>query len=99
MNNKYNKKSIRTYPFNSGELTPEEKLFKNTLDEWYSAKHRSVSKEEIAFINSLKIKSCPYCGPAQFIKDGHRKDGTQKYKCSECGKSFTPLTNTIFDSL
>lgn len=98
MNNKYNKKSIRTYPFNSGELTPEEKLFKNTLDEWYSAKHRSVSKEEIAFINSIKIKSCPYCDSTQFIKDGHRKDGTQKYKCSECGKSFTPLTNTIFDS-
>ena len=40
MNNKYNKKSIRAYPFKSGKLTPEEKLFKSTLDEWYSAKHR-----------------------------------------------------------
>lgn len=98
MNNKYNKKSIRAYPFKSGKLTSEEKLFKSTLDEWYSVKHRSASEDEIAFINTIKIKNCPYCGSAQFIKNGHRKDGTQKYKCSEYVKSFTPLTNTIFDS-
>lgn len=72
MNNKYNKKSIRAYPFKSGKLTPEEKLFKSTLDEWYSAKHRSASEDEIAFINSIKIKNRLYYGSAQFIKDGHK---------------------------
>lgn len=72
MNNKYNKKSIRAYPFKSGKLTPEEKLFKSTLDEWYSAKHRPASEDEIAFINSIKIKNCLYYGSVQFIKDGHK---------------------------
>lgn len=63
MNNKYNKKSIRAYPFKSGKLTSEEKMFKSTLDEWYSsAKHCSVSEDEIAFINSIKIKKCLYYG-------------------------------------
>lgn len=73
MNNKYNKKSIRAYPFNSEKLTPEEKLFKSTLDEWYSsAKYRSASEDEIAFINSIKIKNCLYYGSVRFIKDGHK---------------------------
>ena len=72
MNNKYNKKSIRAYHFKSGKLTPKEKLFKSTLDEWYLAKHRSASEDEIAFINSIKIKNCLYYGSAQFIKDGHK---------------------------
>ncbi len=97
-NNKYVKKSIRAFPFGKEKLTPEEKLFKSTLDEWYIAKHRTSSKEEIAFINSIQIKTCPYCGSTRFIKNGHRKDGIQKYKCIDCCKSFTPLTNTIFDS-
>ena len=73
MNNKYNKKPIRAYPFKSGKLIPEEKLFKSTLDERYpSARHCSASEDEIAFINSIKIKNCLYYGSVQFIKDGHK---------------------------
>lgn len=73
MNNKYNKKSIRAYPFKSGKLTPKEKLFKSTLDEWYSsAKHCSAPEDEVAFINYIKIKNRLYYGSAQFIKDGHK---------------------------
>ena len=73
MNNKYKKKSIRAYPFKSVKLTPKEKLFKSTLDEWYSsAKHCSAPEDEVAFINSIKIKNCLYYGSAQFIKDGHK---------------------------
>ena len=98
MNNKYIRKSIRVFPFGNDELTPEEKLFKNTFEEWYSAKHRTASNDEITFINSISIKNCPYCSSIKFIKDGHRKDGIQKYKCNDCSRSFTPLTNTIFDS-
>ena len=38
---------------------------------------------------------CPYCGKKHVRRNGHRKDGAQKYVCSECGKSFTARTNTI----
>lgn len=38
---------------------------------------------------------CPYCGKKHVRRNGHRKDGTQKYVCVDCGKSFTARTNTI----
>lgn len=98
MKNKYVTKSLKAFPFSDCCITPEEELFKSTLEEWYNAKHRSISNEEIAFINSISIKKCPYCDSESFIKNGHRKDMIQKYKCTLCNRSFTPLTNTIFDS-
>ena len=38
---------------------------------------------------------CPHCGKKHVRRNGHRKDGAQKYVCAECGKSFTARTNTI----
>lgn len=98
MKNKYITKSLRAFPFSDDNATPEEKLFKSTLNEWYNAKHRTISDDEVNFINSITINKCPYCGSTSFIKNGHRKDGIQKYKCISCSKSFMPITNTIFDS-
>lgn len=98
MKNKYITKSLKVFPFSDDNLTPEEKLFKCTLNEWYNAKHGTISDEEVKFINSVTINKCPYCGSSSFIKNGHRKDGIQKYKCISCNRSFTPITNTIFDS-
>lgn len=73
-------------------------LVENTVQEWYDAKHATSSIFEIEFINSLDIKQCPFCESNDFTKYGHKKDGTQRYICKECGKRFTALTNTIFDS-
>lgn len=91
-------KSLRTFPFSNDNLSPKEALFKSTLNERYDAKHRAISKEEVKFINSVTINKCPYCGSTFIIKNGHRKDGIQKYKCNSCDRSFMPITNTIFDS-
>lgn len=99
MKNKYITKSLKAFPFSGDNLTPEQELFKSTLDEWYNAKHRAISNEEVKFINSITVNKCPYCGFTSIVKNGHRKeDGIQKYKCSLCNKAFTPITNTIFDS-
>ena len=98
MKQKHIAKSLRTFPFGDDNLSPKEVLFKCTLDEWYEAKHRAISEEEVKFINSVTINKCPYCSSTSFIRNGHRKDGIQKYKCSSCNRSFTPITNTIFDS-
>lgn len=98
MKQKYIAKSLRTFPFSNDNLTPKEALFKSTLNEWYKAKHRTISNEEVKFINSVTINKCPYCGSTLIVKNGHRKDGIQKYKCTSCNRRFIPITNTIFDS-
>ena len=39
---------------------------------------------------------CLHCGEHHVRENGHREDGTQKYVCVGCGKSFTITTNSIF---
>lgn len=38
---------------------------------------------------------CPVCGCVHVVRNGHRKDGTQRYVCRECKKSFVATTNSI----
>lgn len=38
---------------------------------------------------------CPVCGCSHVVRNGKRKDGTQKYRCMECGKNFVATTNSI----
>ena len=98
--NKYKRRnrSLRVFTWDGIKPTPAQTLVESTVVEWYSAKHREASQEEVAFVNSLRIDKCPYCDGTHFKKDGHRKDGMQKYFCNDCKHSFNPLSNTIFDS-
>ena len=41
---------------------------------------------------------CPICGGIHAVRNGHRKDGTQKYMCRDCKKSFVVATNSIVSS-
>lgn len=91
--------SLKFLPWdNSFDKDNTEKMISATVHEWYDAKHRKDSLEEIEFINSIKIKQCPKCGSASIVKNGFYISGYQKYLCKNCGKKFSPLTNTIFDS-
>ena len=83
---------------NNNEDDPFKKLISSTVHEWYDAKHRKNSKEEIEFINSIEILNCPHCGSMQFIKYGYYKNGYQRYSCKDCRRLLSPLTGTIFDS-
>ena len=98
--NKYkrNNPSLRVFTWDDKNPTPSQSLVESTVIEWYEAKHRKASKEEIDLINSINIVKCPYCNGTHIKKDGHRKDGIQKYFCNDCIRGFNPLTNTIFDS-
>ncbi len=42
-----------------------------------------------------KGRVCPHCGCMHVVRNGKRADGTQRYVCRDCGKSFTITTNTI----
>lgn len=82
------------------DVTCEDKLdnlLKETITEWYEAKHRIFSNAEIELVNSLTPTGCPKCGGI-YCKCGKRKDGTQTYQCKVCKTRFNALTGSIFDS-
>ena len=81
----------------SKDRTDSQKLISSTIHEWYDAKHRSVSNEEIKLINSIKVKCCPVCGGTDIVSNGYYRNGTRRYLCRYCDTSFNPLTNTIFE--
>ena len=75
------------------------RMLVSTISEWYEAKHRKPSSEEVEFINSIPIESCPYCESSSIRKDGRsKKTGLATMECKDCGRKFNPLTGTIFDS-
>lgn len=80
------------------EKSKGEIFVKKTITEWYEAKHEDACKEEIDYINSNPPKICPFCGSIKFAKNGHTKEGIQRFICSDCHKRFNVLTGTIFDS-
>lgn len=82
---------------NKEHKSDSEILIESTVTEWYGAKHRPASREEIKFINNLPIKYCPYCGSIDFCRAGFNRSGIQRYKCTDCGGRFSPFTNTTFD--
>ncbi len=40
-------------------------------------------------------EACPLCGDPHIVRNGHRKNGTQKFVCRSCGKAFGITTNSI----
>ena len=56
----------------------------------------SIIREE--FVTKERFANgrvCPVCGATHVVRNGKRKDGTQKYICKDCGKSFVITTNSI----
>ena len=91
--------SLKTFTWSNKPIKSDtEILIENTLCEWFSAKHRKTSKEEIKWLNNLSPSSCPFCHSTSIIKDGFKKSKLQMYRCKTCSHRFNILTNTIFDS-
>lgn len=38
---------------------------------------------------------CPLCGSIHVVRNGHHADGTQRYLCRDCKKSFVVTTNSV----
>lgn len=38
---------------------------------------------------------CPYCNSSRYVKNGHTKEGRQKYHCLSCNKNFSDTNNSI----
>ena len=79
-------------------MTPSQKFLSDRYEAHYQERH-PVLKEtgEADLINSVVPETCPYCGEGFFSRFGQTTNGVQRYRCKECGKTFTPITGTIFD--
>lgn len=62
---------------------------------------RSIKKNEqnkaIDFHEVIKprmVAVCPHCGSTHFVKNG-TKNGSQRYLCRECKKSFVESSGTV----
>jgi len=48
--------------------------------------------EEVRFSEG---RVCPYCGSIHVVRNGKRKDGTQRFHCKDCEKHFVATANSI----
>ncbi|MBE6114370.1 MAG: IS1 family transposase [Erysipelotrichaceae bacterium] len=78
------KKVVKSYSDTNGVS------FDNELDKMVTV---SLQKRLIDLgVNS----TCPNCGSAHISKNGKRKN-VQRLECKDCGKQFTPFTDTILE--
>ncbi|MGE4585214.1 MAG: hypothetical protein AB7C91_11245 [Sphaerochaeta sp.] len=101
MNDDLTTKSRRKTPWTGKTegVTPLQALIDNCTGRDYDHRHPEIEEiSEQDFFNSIDLKSCRYCGSTRIVKDGRAKNKTIRYKCKDCGKRFTAITNTIFDS-
>lgn len=90
-------RSLRCLPWDHQEdLSTSRKLISSTAHEWYDAKHRKTSDEEVALINEVSIKSCRRCGSVDFKRNGRYSSGITRHMCNDCHRSFSAITSTIF---
>ncbi|MDA3821184.1 MAG: hypothetical protein PF450_01040 [Bacteroidales bacterium] len=65
----------------------------------YHKKHpKPTETGEAELLISFDIAECRRCGSSKIQKFGYTPNGIRRYRCKECGRTFTVLTDTIFDS-
>lgn len=95
--NKKPHQRLRSFSWsNNATKTKEQLLIENTLVEWHEAKHPVLSNFEIDLLNSVSLKSCPFCGSNKFIKYGSSqeefKDTNASHANDDLHQSLTPFS-------
>lgn len=98
--NKKDTKSRRITPWtNETGATPLQRLIIDCTERDYQHRHPDLKDiDEAGFVNSKEQTVCRYCGSNAITREGFSSTGIRRYRCKECGRRFTALTNTIFDS-
>lgn len=64
----------------------------------YNRRHPNIKEtREIGLLNSYKPDCCKKCSSRQIKVHGYTNTGLRRYKCRDCGCTFTIITGTIFD--
>lgn len=75
----------------------EMQILSRILDDYNSYhEHDFLSFEKL--VSKERKLECPSCHSIKVLKNGKDKNGTQRYKCKDCGKNFNLLENTLFFS-
>lgn len=75
----------------------EVQILSRILDDYTSYhEHDFLSFEKL--VSKERKLECPGCHSIKALKNGKDKNGTQRYKCKDCGKNFNILENTLFFS-
>jgi transposase-like protein len=93
-------KSRRKTPWTKAEsATPLQGFIDRCTERDYAHRHPTFEETcESGFINSYDLKNCRYCGSSNIVRNGKSDNGITRFKCKGCGKQFTAITNTMFDS-
>lgn len=60
-------------------------------------KYHATTFEELAIFAKRPVK-CPLCSSEEYILNGHTPSGKQRYRCCQCGATYTFLNQSIFNS-
>lgn len=92
--------SRQATPWDSAaSMTPTQEFISQHYRQHYADKHPKLfSTDESRLINSFIPEDCPFCGATALSRRGFTKNGVQRYLCTRCGRSFTPVTGTIFEN-
>lgn len=78
------------------DLTPAQALVKASHEGIYSFRHEPFPGDA-DFFNGYERSACPRCESDGIAKFGHDRNGVQRYRCADCGRTFTSVTGTIFE--
>lgn len=79
--------------------SPIQQFLTDQYEARYKERHPAIKETgEDRIINSFALFNCPHCTSNAFKKFGKTGNGVQRYRCNDCGRTFTPITGTIFDS-
>ena len=86
--NIYSRSRRRTPWTDKASVTPLESFLDNHVAVEYGRRHPRISDTmESELLNTFEPASCPYL-----------RTGLRRYRCLECGKTFTMLTGTLFEN-
>lgn len=79
----------------AGAMSDEElSSLMRQLEVLKSGREKQQERHEVAVDGRLAMP-CPHCGSVSTMKYGKYR-GTARYKCKDCGKTFTSTTGTMF---
>lgn len=80
-----------------GSMMPAETAVMLTHRSMYEYRHSALSaRQEVAFFNGYVRDRCPLCGCTRIGGCGTDGNGVRRRRRHDCGKTFTPMTGTIF---
>lgn len=100
--NERRKKRIRASPATpwdgmpAGSPMPAQEIVAASHRSMHAFRHERFDGDA-AFFNGYPRSECPFCS-GRVKRNGVNRAGIQRYRCRDCGRTSTPVTDTVFDN-